>query len=433
MSENLHPSQLQSYLIAYFRARYGFWLSVAVAIALFSSGVGSRKHRPLLMGSSLVMLAVSGIQRKQYRDIQRYLTDIQEVSEFNFRNYLKTQTSPQSPMVVTVPAIDASWEPTLFNWELFNTQSDRFPHLALVADSGGGKSTTGLWLTTWLQGKHYAILPHKKPGDYHGIPSFCGGRNYGNKEDPRYPLMDILDGKYQRISVVTFLKSLYEEFDHRYKLYEQGIEDYPLLNIHWDEYNAFVRKVRDKDLISKIEDLVAEARKVKIRIIFFVQSDNCEDMEINSKLQKSIKFISLSDFATQKAKKVDKTGKLSNWMEVLLDKGNDFPVLVQDTAATVPHKKYWGLSTTNEQVVDKSENDSSKPDNELNEYELLIVETAHKLQGDILKARYLQQNCRAFKNWSAEDIRTLFKSLSDRNYGEVTGEADRLSFKIKSD
>ncbi|MEO0687512.1 MAG: hypothetical protein AAFY76_21295, partial [Cyanobacteria bacterium J06649_11] len=188
----------------------------------------------------------------------------------------------------------------------------------------------------------------------------------------------------------------------------------------------------DKSIVPLIEDLVAEARKVNIRIIVMVQSALVEDMGLNGSLKKSIKFIQLADFATDRATKEDKSTKLTQWMERLIERGDNFPVMIDNKPGIVPHKKYWVNSAEAKNQLPGNGNGELGVESEqlqLNEFETAIIDAGKRLQGDVLKARTLKQQSRLFASMSPEDIRLLFQSLSDRGIGEVVGTGNTLGWK----
>lgn len=429
--KELHPSELFDRtrdLIIIKAATIGL---LALSITATATSATSPKPRKTWLAGTALGLAVIGCGVKALeRDKKESLQDLQQASSQGWRSLLAQSFLPAAKVSVTFNP--ETWQPKLFDWSLFNTKPERFPHIGLVADSGGGKSTTGLWLTTWLDGKHYAILPHKKPGDYPGIASFCGSRNYGKADDPEYDLQKVLENKYPNISVASFVKSLHSEMDKRYKLYEQGIEDYSPINIHWDEYNAFIRKVNDKSIVPLIEDLVAEARKVKIRIIVMVQSALVEDMGLNGSLKKSIKFIQLADFATDRATKEDKSAKLTQWMERLIERGDNFPVMIDSKPGIVPHKKYWVNSAETRNQLPGNGNGElgvESEELELNELEAVILQFGKSKPNTVIKARDLINNSRLFKGMTPHEVRIILQSVADRGIGQTEGEGNKLGWK----
>ncbi len=433
MTRPIEPTDLLNKLNDRQRSKVITWTLIPLITLIigFTYYLKDYRLKSVTFGSTLVLIVIGQTQNKLYRRLSEELSDVSEVARVKGKERVATVMSPSAPAIINIGEVK-DWEPKLFDWALFNIKPERFPQIGLVADSGGGKSTTGLWLTTWLSGKHYAILPHKKPDDYPGIPSFCGGRNYGKVEDQEYDLREILENKYPNISVVSFVKSLHKEMDRRYKLYEQGIEDYPAINIHWDEYNAFIRKVNDKGIVSLIEDLIAEARKVKIRIIVMVQSALVEDMGLNGSLKKSIKFIQLADFAIDRADKEDKSGKLKQWMEGLIEAGDNFPVMIDSKPGIVPHKKYWVNSAETRNQLPGNGNGElgvESEELELNELEAMILQFGQSKPNTVIKARDLINNSRLFRGMTPEEVRIILQSLADKGIGQTEGEGNKLGWK----
>ncbi|MEM7578348.1 MAG: hypothetical protein AAF316_00605, partial [Cyanobacteria bacterium P01_A01_bin.80] len=165
MSE-LHPSQLADYLIVYNRSKLGFWLCAITAIGLFSSGVKFDKHRPLLMGSSLVTLTVGSLQRRQLKKISKQLSDIEEISNFNFKSWVRQQTAPSSQLAVTIPAIDAAWNPEKLITNPVEYIHKKQKHVALVGGTGDGKSTFTQYLSSKIGGRVIVYDSDAKPDDW---------------------------------------------------------------------------------------------------------------------------------------------------------------------------------------------------------------------------------------------------------------------------
>lgn len=151
--------------------------------------------------------------------------------------------------------MEAEAGPKLLDWaDLRN--GDRFPHLALYGGTGDGKSYTANLLLRFLGQPAIVVNPHHKPGDFPGYPVVGEGRRYAD--------------------CAEFLKGLHKLMDDRYKQRAAGQEDYEAINVVLDEYNAIARAVpkAEREAFAKIMgDLIAEARKVRIRLIILAQSD----------------------------------------------------------------------------------------------------------------------------------------------------------------
>lgn len=218
-----------------------------------------------------------------------------------------------------------------FDWQLFNTDPNKWPHLAIIGGTGDGKSYTTEWAMDWLDGIAIVCHPHKKPTDYPNIQTvYCGGRNYGNwRQDPPVDFQQLLAGTAGTVSFASFIKTLEVEMDRRYKLYEQGIEDYPMINVVLDELNTSLSKV--PGAIEIIKNLWREARKVKIRLLCLLQTDNVKALKLEGEgaLRQCLKYVRLGSFAKAHASRIGNE-VIVNWV-----KGQKYPIMVEDMPAKI--------------------------------------------------------------------------------------------------
>ncbi|MDJ0554709.1 MAG: hypothetical protein QNJ68_09760 [Microcoleaceae cyanobacterium MO_207.B10] len=268
-----------------------------------------------------------------YRDI------VEAESQTKFRESLKSAAVIPLLQPSTTNALAQPLQNQLkpFDWQLFNTHPEKYPHLFIVGGTGDGKSYTAESICHILEGKTIVINPHKKPGDFQGFPCFCGGRKY---TDESYDLLrrdadfsELLRDEYPSLTCVKAVKLMHREMDSRYKLYRQGIEDYPMVNIVIDEYNTIVETV--PEITSMMNSLIREARKVKLRLILLIQSDLVGDLGIKGKgaIKKCFRFIRLGEFAKEWAKKLDNSD-IKRWVN-----SQEYPILVGDSIAVLSGKK----------------------------------------------------------------------------------------------
>lgn len=233
----------------------------------------------------------------------------------------------------------------LFDWQLFNTDPNKWPHLAIVGGTGDGKSHTTEWAIGWLDGIALVCHPHKKPSDYPGVAAvYGGGRNYGDwKNDNPVDFNALVTGRAGSVSFASFMKTLEVEMDRRYKLYELGNENYPLVNVVLDEFNTALAKV--PKAIEPWKNLIREARKVKIRLVCLLQNDSVKSLKIegDGALRECLKYVRLGGFAKKHAKRL-KLPELEAWA-----KRQKYPILVEDAPATLeayPAKKQQQYSAS---------------------------------------------------------------------------------------
>ncbi|MDJ0553375.1 MAG: hypothetical protein QNJ68_02825 [Microcoleaceae cyanobacterium MO_207.B10] len=265
---------------------------------------------------------------------------VEAESQNQFRESLKSAavTPLLQPSTTDTPIQPGQNQLQPFDWQLFNTQPEKYPHLFIVGGTGDGKSYTAESICYILEGKTIVIHPHKKPGDFQGFPCYCGGRKYGSWKQDKLTENDnfnrlLKGGEYPNLTCAKAIKLIHQEMDSRYKLYEQGIENYPMVNIIIDEYNTTVDAV--PEITSTMNSLIREARKVKLRLILLIQSDLVDDLGIKGKgaIRKCFRFIRLGDFAKDRAKKSN-SGSIKNWVSL-----QEYPLLVEDDIALLPDKK----------------------------------------------------------------------------------------------
>lgn len=222
-----------------------------------------------------------------------------------------------------------------FDWKLFDTQPDKYPHLAIVGGTGDGKSFTAENVCRELSGLLIVCHPHKKPTDYLGVKSIhSAGRNYGNwKEDKEVNFKLLIEPNGQNISFASVIKTLYAEMDRRFKLYAQGNENYPMVNAVLDEFNTSVAEVPEAMEVTK--KMIREARKVRIRLILLLQDDSVKSLKIQGEgsIRKCFRYVRLGEFAQTYAKRL-KNSALLQWVNQ-----QQYPILVGDVAAVIHPKQ----------------------------------------------------------------------------------------------
>ncbi|MFB2938407.1 hypothetical protein ACE1B6_24435 [Aerosakkonemataceae cyanobacterium BLCC-F154] len=204
-----------------------------------------------------------------------------------------------------------------FNFDVFRQDPDQFPHILIVGATGDGKSTLAEYLGLLMSGnggKRYAIAPHTKPDDWQGFDGvFGGGRYYGDEKDPEVSYEDIVNYRLDKPPTVSqVLKAIYAEMDRRYKLRDQGIEDYEQHEWFIDEIPAISSALK-KLLAHVMEKLILEARKVKIRLWLLAQGQTVKLLGIEGKgeIRESLTYIRLGSFAKQYAKELMKSNDIN--------------------------------------------------------------------------------------------------------------------------
>lgn len=238
--------------------------------------------------------------------------------------------------------LDYSYESEnqFFDWKLFDKQSDKYAHIAIVGGTGDGKSFTAENVSAVLGGLLLISHPHRKPSDYPGVKAIhCGGRNYGEwKTDKPVTFKELIEPPpNSRISFASLVKTLELEMDRRYKLYENGNDNYPMVNIILDEMNTCLAKIPEaiKGKDAPIKNLIREARKVKLRLVMLLQDDSVEALQIQGEgsIRKCFRYVRLGEFAKVHAKKL-KDDYLMQWVAQ-----QKHPILVEETPAIIVPQK----------------------------------------------------------------------------------------------
>ncbi|MGE5658392.1 MAG: hypothetical protein ACM37W_17445 [Actinomycetota bacterium] len=280
--------------------------------------------------------------------------------------------------------------PQFFDWQLFNTDPNKWPHLAIVGGTGDGKSYTTEWAINWLDGVAIVCHPHRKPKDFPGIKAvYSGGRNYGDWEmDEPVNFEDLVAGNAGKVSFASFLKTIEVEMDRRYKLYEKGVEDYPMINVVLDEFNTALSKI--PDAIEAWKNLIREARKVKIRLLCLLQNDSVKSLKIegDGALRECLKYVRLGGFAKAHAKRL-KDDSLIAWT-----KAQKYPILVEEYPAIIAQlppgsKPIYPHKTATQTSIQQPINGGDFPSKPTGTYQEMVEKFERILRQESAEPEYL--------------------------------------------
>lgn len=267
--------------------------------------------------------------------------------------YESAYPQQQLPMMLPNAELDAE---KYFEWIRFVTESDKYPHVILEGETGGGKSTLATALVKYLGGKVIVSNPHYKPGDFQEFTNYCKGMNYGSWKQDKIPehylkdnesmeklFKDFLEDKLPfTVSCAHFFKIIHIEMKRRYKLREKGREDYPFINIIADEFNETIDELKQSKSGKDDEwfkptfkqcfiSILRQARKVNIRLIGLVQNAELEALDLKGlgSVRKCFKRIRLGEIAKTYSKRINP--EVYAWCHT-----QDYPILVEDTPAKLP-------------------------------------------------------------------------------------------------
>ena len=437
MENNLHPSQLHHYSQLYTRAKTTSWGCLVASVLLLSIGASlrgeGRQYKPWLFGSATAALLVGRSQRKTVKDLGELLGDVDRISRFNFQYWFKNQTGPGANIAVTVPAFDATWQPdNLLNINDLAAMLTRL-HGRVVGGSGSGKSVLTKALVRLVEGNVRIYDVEATNKDWKGFEIVGRGENWQAIADAMKTDLQLFK---QRVGEATA-----DDNDAGWDIFKgqtviRVVEEYPDAK---DEINSLAKPLTEKSDYKGLADewcqkLARRGRKPGVLLLLISQYDGVTSWGFEGKgnLVNCFHAIRLGEFAVSHAKKVG-DDQLVKWLEADLTSR----CMVDNRPCQLPDRATQ-IMIGNGVVVDKIDNSTTETNlpagegdkQQFNEYETSIIEAGQKLQGDVLKARTLKQQSRLFTNMSSEDIRLIFQALADRGVGEVTGDGDRLGWKI---
>jgi hypothetical protein len=112
---------------------------------------------------------------------------------------------------------------------------------------------------------------------------------------------------------------------------EKGDESYRFVNLIWDEALAALDEA--PELSRPLISLLREARKVKIRLILLLQSDDVTSLKIKGRgaVRSCLSYVRLGDFAIRHSKKLSLSPEGLDWLQ-----NQQFPCLVEGSPAQFP-------------------------------------------------------------------------------------------------
>lgn len=324
-----------------------------------------------------------------------------------------------------------------FDFNNFKHYPNKFPHIRLMAKTGGGKTTTTEWLLGILGGEQFVITPIKKPGEWTNHQVFGHFLDYQAIEEKLSQIYSLMCSRYKEL----------EEIDpHQINF---------VLD-EWREINRNVSKAREI-----VKTLLTIARGARIRLIAIAHGEGTKiwGFEGEKDLAECFTTIRLGLFAkkhcqrliNQHRKSSSEYDYYSRVYEKLEEQG-EFCCMVDDELAIIPYistpaRPSVTGSQVNTEVIKPTTNISftnnsnnynpttltnNKTDSitqkSLDQYEQLILEWGQENPGIVLTARNLQINSRLFKSLPPATIRNIFYKLANKNFGAVTGVGQKLGW-----
>lgn len=215
-------------------------------------------------------------------------------------------------------------KPELFNWSLFKTDPDRFPHIRIIAKSGMGKTTLAEWLLSILGGERFIITPKKKPSDWKGYKVYGAGFNF---EECAEKMAEVKQEMYRR----------FDEMD-------EG-KDHGFINFAADEWRLVIKKCAEAK--EDMKEVITVARDAKIRMIGIAQGEQVSiwGLEGESDLEECFTTIRMGQFALDHAKKLKLSQPVLEWL-----RKQKRPCMVENQPAEVPDLSNYNPVSTQFQI-----------------------------------------------------------------------------------
>ena len=227
----------------------------------------------------------------------------------------------------------------VFDWNRFATETDRFPHIRVIAETGYGKTTLVDWLVDIFGGESMVITPKMKPHNWQGLDVF--GCRIGNFF------------RYDEIRVK--LEYLHQLMINRYNNEISYGESPQMVNVVLDEWRLIRKNIKEiKDKKTKeilnhsadtiMRELITVAREANIRLICLAQGEQVETwgLQGESALKECFTDIRLGEFATEHANRLRNRMPEHEWQRLMqyLEK-QIRPCMVGDVFAVVPDLSNW--------------------------------------------------------------------------------------------
>ena len=269
------------------------------------------------------------------------MADYRDISEQQRNNSTYQSMMP----VVRLTELDDD-ELTPFNWATFKYKYDKYPHIAILASSGTGKSMLAEYICQVLGGSTLVVNPHHEAGDYPSASLVIANREDKTKginlkeEAPNFT--DIVEGQAYP-TIPEFIHALWKEMQYRLDLDVNGQfigRKEPGYNIIFDEYNSYSVT---KNVGILVTEMLRESRKARLRNIFIIQNADVAAMGLENgtgSVRSNICFVRLGDNAVQYAesKIANSSPDTEKWVRVLKKFKKDLvPCLVEDEYAVVPY------------------------------------------------------------------------------------------------
>lgn len=346
----------------------------------------------------------------------RGLTPTQKLLWKRFGFSENTQaTQPVSTLAVRSPF--SSIQPIATARTLDIREALKKPHILILGETGGGKSTLVKYLVANAGYPAIALDPHASRTSWQNMTVVGAGR------------------KFKEIS--KEVNSLIDLMNYRYELLFDGKEDFEPIIVIIDEFPAIVA-CNGKGFTENIMLLVREARKVAIKLIILSIGSEVKSLGIEGQgsIRECFAMVRLSKFALTHAKTLgDEQIKLmvesAQYPAMLDDMPCELPIInnVQIHSLSLP-LDYLQISKRQQAIASSAIEVHSEPVDDSQEVFLIGILSGLSQQKGWLTASTVKQFNRQFKEVSPDQIREMFIYMAQKGIGQTQKSGTSLEWKI---
>lgn len=310
MSKDLHPSLLEHYISTHHLSSIASWglIWIATSLLMVGSVCKNLESRIAFAGGALACCLVARPIRRIAISTDRTQSDIADISTQSFQNWLYDRMKPDQQQVeLLAPA--ATSEVELYD---FDNVLDEAVGIALLGNSGSGKSSTAKYLASQLGDSQILVLDaHDDGKTWDGLPV----------------INEFEDIEHQ-------MNLLLKELDDRRKRKRQGKKLEPLVVIV-DEFPAtrdYCKQIGSDAADRFILRFGSECRKYDILSIFCSSSGNTKALGLEGQgdFLENYLLIRLCKIAIKYSKNLSDRSVLATL------KTQGFPCLVGDDVSIHP-------------------------------------------------------------------------------------------------